>query len=145
MIPPAYKHYLVGRMTYKDGFKIVTEDGFAVQTCILGADVTCYFARLMPDGMLFVHPKYAHDGATGVPQWRWIRRAAAVHDVLAQMLRIQKLDRNYLPAVQETFRRICIEDGCWGRWAADAARWVVTRLQGTYTRPSAERPVKVAP
>lgn len=148
MIPPAYKHYLPNRMTYKDGYKVVTEDGFYVQTCIYGADVTTAFARLMPDGLLFVHPKFPHDGATGVPQKKWIlpwiKRAAAVHDVLAQMLRLCKLDRAYIPTVQETFRQICLDDGAW-LWQANLARWIVTQTQGSYTRPSADRVVKVAP
>lgn len=144
MTREAYAGYDRDRMQYRDGYAVITAHGCLVQTCVLGLEVKTPYAHLMSDGHLAIHAGYACDGATGVPDWRWIRRGAVVHDVLAQMLRGGVLPRAFLPAVQETLRQLCMADGC-PQILANVIRWAVTRTQGSYTRPSAERVVKVAP
>lgn len=63
-------------------------------------------------GRVRAEKHYAYDGASG-PTWddKTNRKASLIHDICYQAMRLSLLGRGHRKAIDQTFRRHCIEDG----------------------------------
>lgn len=79
---------------------------------ITGYNISEIYFHLKEDGTLTVHALYAYDGPSGPTiDTKDSLRAALVHDVLYQMMRMKLLPEDYKDYADNLFREILIEDG----------------------------------
>ena len=108
-------------------------------------DVHFGFIELSASGRLTIHKGYAWDGATGLAfDTANFMRASLVHDALYELMRNEKLDRDWQKEADFQLKRIGLEDGM------SAIRvWIhctTLRWWGRYfTSPAKKKPVITAP
>lgn len=133
-------------LKYREGFKYVLSEDYSVQTEIFPTQpIVTPYIELTLAGMLTIKSGYASDGPSGpTVDTRTFIRGAFVHDALTQLVRLELIDRMWIPAIHLTLYRFCREDGMWtvrALWVF----WGVRKFADSSTRPSAERPVLLAP
>jgi hypothetical protein len=132
-------------MKYRSGYKYQLAEGERVQTAIRPPqDIVCEFLALSRDGVLYISPGYAWDGATCFPDFKSIMRGSLIHDALYQLLRSGDLPPHWKDSADEELRIACIQDGMW-KWLANSVYAAVQRFGKGSTEPEARRPIMVAP
>jgi len=103
----------VDRIRYKDGYKYVLNDDYAVQLEIK-PEIFIYsdFIRFDTDGILYIKKGYAWDGPSGPAiDTKNFMRGSLVHDALYQLLREGRLAAQRREAADHELWKICLQDG----------------------------------
>lgn len=130
---------------YKDGYKYVLDKDYTVQIPIHPKkNVITQFVSLSTTGRLVIRKGYAWDGASGCPDYKSIMRGSLVHDVLYQLMRNGKLDRNQRKPADKLLREMCKEDGM-NRWMAKVVYLAVQKYGNPYTKYENRKKVLTAP
>lgn len=131
---------------YKTGYRNVLAEAYSIQTDIKGHDSDTGFARLTPDGLLFIRKGYAWDGASkpAINTKNFVR-GSLVHDVLFQCMRLGYIDRDkWFTYANDLLYTICREDGMsWFR--ASYVRLGVQWFAFSATQPDEEPEILTAP
>lgn len=94
---------------YKKGYKYQLYETYVVKTGIEGFSCKTDFIHLFSDGTLVVYKGYAWDGATGVPDVKFMMRGSLVHDALYQLIRLGLLPTCIKKRADMLFYEICKE------------------------------------
>lgn len=94
---------------YKEGYKYQLYETYAVKTGIEGFSCKTDFLHLFSDGTLVIYKGYAWDGATGVPDFKFMLRASLVHDALYQLIRLGLLPTCMKKKADVLFSAVCKE------------------------------------
>ena len=106
-------------MKYTKGYKYQLYEDEYFQTDIIPIKhIDVAFIELNITGLLRVKRGYASDGPSGPTKDRKENmRPSFGHDAFCQLLRLEELDKKWLPKINEYMKIWCIEDGMWGWWA----------------------------
>lgn len=106
---------------------------YVVETGIrLGRIVQIDFAVLTPRGRLCLMNGFAYDGDTYGINFKWSRRASAIHDALCRMVSSRLIKKPAMKAINDLYMEICIEDAGWflPRWWARVRRRALKKYWG---------------
>ena len=131
---------------YKAGYRYIVHETIAFITPIrTGEDIITQYVALNGAGVLAISKGFAWDGASGPTiDTRNSMRASLAHDALYALIRLEKLDHKWKAMIDKLFYDLLLEDGMC-RVRATIWYWAVSRFAEPATKPSAERPVLVAP
>jgi len=94
------------------GWKYRLVEPIQRRTEIIGYNLYTPYCHLYENGLLLLGVGYAWDGATGVPDTPEIMEAAAVHDALYQLMRLELLNREqWFEYANQLLCTMCIEKG----------------------------------
>ena len=130
---------------FKRGYKYQTSRDYHIKIAIWGQEIDTPYVSLDKIGNLLIRKGYAWDGASG-PTWDTLNSmiGSLVHDVLYQLIRLNKINPAYKDYADQILHDLCTEDGMYA-WRADYWRWAVLNFGAGSCRPSAEPPEEVAP
>ena len=118
---------------YKTGYKYQLDKDYLIETKIRPDElIVTPFITVCFNGLLCIKKGYAWDGASGPTiDTKNTFRASLVHDVLYQLMRQDRIPRDYRKYADELLRDILIEDGM---WKIRAKLWyIAVRYFGKYT------------
>jgi hypothetical protein len=101
------------QIEYKAGFKYQLFAPYEIQTYIYPAEnIAVPFVVMEETGKLWIQAGYCWDGPSG-PTYdsKNFMRGSLVHDVLYQLIRMEKLKHSDRKAADQLLRDICREDG----------------------------------
>jgi len=101
-------------MKYREGYKYQLAEDEAFQTAIYPAlAIEHPFFRILPSGLVIAKAGYAWDGSTGAADTRESQSASLLHDVICQAVQIGLLDKQWKPAGDREYYRLCVKNGMW--------------------------------
>jgi len=128
------------KLVYEKGYKYQIVEDFKVQLPLtIEKDIEIPFASLSKDGLLWLKPGFAYDGASGpTKDSKANMRGSGIHDALYKMMRLELLSLKWRPLADKLLKEYCIADTKKGyKWAAriryKAWEWSV----GKFARKSA--------
>ena len=129
---------------YKKGFKYQSTRERRIQTHILGYEIETDYCKLDKSGLLIVFPKYAWDGASKFPDFKWIMLGAFFHDVGYQMIREGVIPRETKMLWDGLLGRCCIDSGAYV-WVARSVVKAVGKFGKAAAHPNNRRRELCAP
>jgi hypothetical protein len=110
---------------------------------ITGYTVDTPYVKLYVDGRLEIPKGYAWDGPSGptidTPDFM---RGSLVHDVLYQLIRIEKIPLQYKAYADLLLKKICLEDGM-SSFRANYVYLSVKFFGGANAKPGSEKPDEI--
>ena len=108
-------------------------------------DIETDFISLSKDGILLIKKGYAWDGPSGPAfDTKSFMRASLIHDVLYQLIRLEKLSKEDRLIADLELKRICIEDGM-NKIFAKIVYIYVRTFSEPFIDPSIEHEIEIAP
>ena len=134
---------------YSPGYKYHLRAGYTAVFPELAdpsrAPIVTEWLRLDPDGRFTFTPGYAWDGASG-PTYdsKSSMRPSLVHDGGYQLIRMGLLSPACREALDDLFKRLCLEDGMWGP-RASLWHFAVRKFASPAADPASIEPDQCAP
>lgn len=98
-------------LAYSKGYYYMAEETYSIKTPITGYLVLDVYYSLSKQGLIEIYRGYAWDGPTGYLKLNSLIRPSAIHDVLCQMMREEKIPHDLYPVANQIFYEECLKSG----------------------------------